>query len=146
MSDGSSFSAVPILDYSLLSTPEGHAEFIAQLQHALIHVGFLYLSNSPVSREVMDALIEYTPRLFDLPQEEKERIVMANSPHFFGYSRFGAEFTKGKTDQREQFDFGTPYEDRWQPGQPEYVKLWGPSQVRPPFRPSSTRPDTVAWL
>ena len=127
--DSSTFSSIPILDYSLLSTPEGHAKFVAQLRHALIHVGFLYLSNPPVTREVMDALVDYTPRLFDIPQDEKDSIIMANSPHFFGYSRFGAELTKGKTDQREQFDFGTPYNDQWQPGQPDYVKLWGPSQV-----------------
>ena len=123
------FSCIPILDYSLLSTPEGHAKFVGQLQHALIHVGFLYLSNPPVSREDMDALVEYAPRLFELPQEEKDSIRMANSPHFFGYSRLGAELTKGKTDQREQFDFGTPYENQWKPGDPEYLKLWGQPQV-----------------
>ncbi|KAH9940370.1 Clavaminate synthase-like protein [Epithele typhae] len=122
------FSTIPVLDYSLLATPDGHREFVAELRHALVHVGFLYLANPPVDPDVVAALIDYTPRLFDLPQEEKERILMANSPHFFGYSRFGAEFTKGKTDQREQFDFGTPYQSRWQPGMPEFVKLWGPSQ------------------
>ncbi|KAI0633491.1 Clavaminate synthase-like protein [Trametes polyzona] len=122
------FSSVPILDWSLTKTPEGKAKFIDQLRHALVNVGFLYLSNPPVAREDVDALIEYTPRLFDLPQEEKEAIRMANSPHFFGYSRFGAELTKGKTDQREQYDFGTPYESHWKPGEPEYHKLWGPSQ------------------
>ncbi len=124
-----SFSSIPILDYSLLSTPEGHAKFVEQLRHALIHVGFLYLANPPVSREDMDALIEYTPRLFDLPQEEKEKIRMANSPHFFGYSKLGAELTRGQTDQREQFDFGTLYDNQWKPGDPEYLKLWGPPQV-----------------
>lgn len=53
---------------------------------------------------------------------------MANSPHFLGYSRLGAEFTKGKTDYREQFDFATPHETQWRPGAPEYLRLWGPSQ------------------
>ncbi|KAJ8488610.1 hypothetical protein ONZ51_g3448 [Trametes cubensis] len=123
------FSSIPILDWSLLSTPEGKSKFIGELQHALVNVGFLYLSNPPVAREVMDKLIEYTPRLFDLPQEEKESIRMTNSPHFFGYTGVGAEITKGKTDQREQFDFGTPYECKWKPGDPDYIKLWGPSQV-----------------
>ena len=123
------FSSIPILDWSLLSTPEGKSKFIGELQHALVNVGFLYLSNPPVAREVMDKLIEYTPRLFDLPQEEKESIRMTNSPHFFGYTGVGAEITKGKTDQREQFDFGTPYECKWKPGDPDYIRLWGPSQV-----------------
>lgn len=133
-SSASSFSSIPILDYSLLSTPKGRAGFIEQLRHALVHVGFLYLANAPVSQEDTNALIEYTPRLFDLPQEEKDRILMTNSPHFFGYTRFGAELTKGKTDQREQFDFGTPYENQWEPGQPEYLKLWGPVQVCRPHQ------------
>ena len=54
---------------------------------------------------------------------------MVHSPHFFGYSRFGAELTKGAVDQREQLDFGTHYADAWSPGEPEYLRLWGPSQV-----------------
>lgn len=128
-SSAGSFSSVPILDWSLLTTPAGAATFKAQLRHALINVGFLYLENPPVARADMDALIAYTPRVFDLPQDEKDAVRMANSPHFFGYSRLGAELTKGKTDMREQFDFGTPYESRWKPGDPEYLKLWGPSQA-----------------
>ncbi|KAI0674896.1 Clavaminate synthase-like protein [Trametes maxima] len=128
LADICNFSSVPILDWSLLSTPEGKAKFLDQQRHALVNVGFLYLSNAPVARADIDAVVAYMPRLFDLPQEEKERIRMVHSPHFFGYSRFGAEFTKGRTDQREQFDFGTPYESRWVPGDPEYLRLWGPSQ------------------
>ncbi len=48
-----------------------------------------------------------------------------------GYSSLGSELTKGAVDQREQFDFGTPYECKWRPGDPEYLKLWGPPQVNP---------------
>ncbi len=138
-SSAGSFSSVPILDWSLLATPSGAAAFKAQLRHALINVGFLYLSNPPVARADMDALIAYTPRVFDLPQDEKEAIRMANSPHFFGYSRLGAELTKGKTDMREQFDFGTPYESHWKHGDPEYLKLWGPSQASHPLTISLRR-------
>lgn len=123
------FSSVPVLDYSLLSDPTTRPDFIHQLQHALINVGFLYLSNPPVAREDLDAVIDYCPHLFDIPQDAKEKVRMANSPHFFGYSKFGAELTKGRTDQREQYDFGTPYENGWKSGDPEYLKLWGPSQV-----------------
>lgn len=124
------FSTVPILNYSSLSDPTTRPQFISELQNALINVGFFYLSNPPVKPEDVEAVISYAPRFFDLPTEEKERIRMIHSPHFFGYSRFGAELTKGKVDQREQFDFGTPYEFRWKQGDPDYRKLWGPSQVR----------------
>ncbi|KAI0929810.1 hypothetical protein AcV5_006676 [Taiwanofungus camphoratus] len=124
----SDFSSVPVLDWSLTTNPDRRFDFILQLRHALINVGFLYLSNPPVSREDIDAVINYAPRLFDLPQEAKDKIRMANSEHFFGYSRLGAELTKGKTDQREQFDFATPYQNKWQPGDPDYLRLWGPAQ------------------
>ena len=56
---------------------------------------------------------------------------MRNSPHFLGYNRIGSEFTKGLQDQREQFDFATEYKGSpWTEGQPDWLRLWGPSQVR----------------
>ncbi|EIW83111.1 Clavaminate synthase-like protein [Coniophora puteana RWD-64-598 SS2] len=122
------FSSVPILDFSLVSDPLTKPAFIKQLQDALINVGFLYLKNHPVPLRDVDSLIEYIPRLFDLPQEAKDRIVMANSPHFLGYNKLGMEFTKGEQDYREQFDFATPHETQWKPGAPEHIRLWGPAQ------------------
>jgi isopenicillin N synthase-like dioxygenase len=56
---------------------------------------------------------------------------MVNSKHFLGYSKLGAEFTKGQTDWREQFDIATPHVCRAVEGRgdPDYWSLWGPSQV-----------------
>ncbi|KAF9526905.1 hypothetical protein CPB83DRAFT_857177 [Crepidotus variabilis] len=123
------FTAVPILDYSLVGTPAGHSKFVIQLRHALINVGFLYLSNHPVSQDDIDLAISYAPRLFALPQGAKDAMKMTNSPHFMGYSKFGTEFTKGVLDQREQFDFATEHACRWiKPGDPEHHRLWGPCQ------------------
>ncbi|KAI6037543.1 hypothetical protein EDC04DRAFT_2868658 [Pisolithus marmoratus] len=122
------FSSIPVLDFAFIADETKRPEFIAHLRHALINVGFLYLKNHTVSQELIDRLVDYIPRLFDLPQDAKEKIDMANSPHFLGYSRLGAEFTKGKTDYREQFDFATPHQTQWRPGGPEYLRLWGPSQ------------------
>jgi len=127
----SNFSNIPILDYALVSDPKRKPEFISQLQHALVNVGFLYLENSSVSRADVDALIDYIPKLFALPQDVKDAMKMANSQHFLGYSKFGAEFTRGKTDQREQFDIATEHECQWRPGRPDYLRLWGPSQWPP---------------
>lgn len=123
MSTATDFSFVPVLDYNLLN------ENIAQLRHALINVGFLYLSNHPVSQADIDLLIDYIPKLFALPQEAKEKIRMVHSEHFLGYSLLGAELTKGVVDQREQFDFATKHECRWKEGDPDYLRLWGDSQV-----------------
>jgi len=124
------FASIPILNYALLSSPDTRALFIRQLQHALIDVGFLYLEHTPVPDALLDEVIAYLPRIFALPQERKDALRMANSPHFLGYSRLGVERTKGAADQREQFDIATPFENRWVPGKPEYLRLWGPSQVR----------------
>lgn len=129
LSMASNFSSIPLLDYGLISHSTRRPEFVAQLRHALINVGFLYLSNSPVSRTNIDALITYIPRLFSLPQEAKDNIRMANSEHFLGYSKLGTELTRGNTDLREQFDFATPCANRWRPGDPDYYRLWGPPQV-----------------
>ena len=72
------FSSIPILDYTLLST-DRRSEFVLQLRHALINVGFLYLSNPPVDKQVIDSLLEYVPKLFGLSQQEKDAIRMENS-------------------------------------------------------------------
>ncbi len=68
-------------------------------------------------------MVAYLPRFFALPQERKDVLRMANSPHFLGYSRLGVERTRGAADQREQFDLATPLENgnsRWTRGKPEY--------------------------
>lgn len=132
-SSGGNFVSVPILDYSLINSPATKPQFILQLRHALINVGFLYLANHGVDTHIIDTLKSYIPELFALPQDEKDKIGMANSEHFLGYSRIGKELTKGKVDQREQFDFATPHVCRWREGETpnelEYLRLWGPCQV-----------------
>ncbi|KIK52160.1 hypothetical protein GYMLUDRAFT_50040 [Collybiopsis luxurians FD-317 M1] len=127
---GPDFSEIPLLDYSLALSSTTKPHFVQQLRNALINVGFLYLSNtnSVVDEELIERLKIYIPKLFALPQEEKDRIQKANSPHFLGYSKLGAELTKGKTDYREQFDIGTDHVSRWKPGDPDYYNVWGPSQ------------------
>jgi isopenicillin N synthase-like dioxygenase len=123
------FTSVPVLDYALSKDPATRQEFLDKLRDILINVGFLYLSNSPVSQDVIDRVVDYTPKLFDLPQEKKDELLMRNTSHFLGYTKMATEYTKGKPDHREQFDFGTPYECTWKPGDPEHHKMLGPAQV-----------------
>jgi len=137
MAASQDFSSVPVLDYALTNDPATRPEFLGQLRNALINVGFLYLSNPPVSQDDVDLVIEHAPKLFTIPQEKKDRLLMRNNPHFLGYTRIGTEYTKGKADQREQYDFATPYAYSWTPGTPEYLKLWGPAQV------SASRPRMI---
>jgi isopenicillin N synthase-like dioxygenase len=127
----SNFSAIPILDYSLVSSPATRTKFLDQLRDSLINVGFLYLSNHPIPRTDIDLLVNHIPKLFDLPQDAKEKISKIHSPSFFGYARFGAELTNQAVDQREQFDFGIGNQVYpWKEGDPEFYKMLGPCQVR----------------
>ena len=108
MGTAGEFTSIPILDYELLSNGRKD-EFIAVLWNAVINVSFLYLKNPPIDKANTNALIGYIPKLFDLPWEKKDRIAMANSEHFLGYSSLGKELTKGTIDQSEQFDLATKW-------------------------------------
>ncbi|KZO93511.1 Clavaminate synthase-like protein [Calocera viscosa TUFC12733] len=132
------FSEIPTLDWGLISSgsPVDREQFLADLRHAIVNVGFMYLSHSPIPQELVDQLVAYIPDLFALPQEEKKAISMLNSPHFLGYSVQGAEFTRGARDNREQFDFATEYESPWKAGDPDWLNLWG----QPQFPPESLLP------
>ncbi|KAG9098261.1 hypothetical protein FRC06_006608 [Ceratobasidium sp. 370] len=98
------------------------------LRSAMTEVGFLYLLNPPIDEDLVQSVVDYAPKLFDMPQETKDRLLMVNNESFFGYNRLGAEITKGATDYREQFDFGIPGRGKPNPGSPEYHRLWGESQ------------------
>ncbi|KAL1743787.1 hypothetical protein HDZ31DRAFT_83172 [Schizophyllum fasciatum] len=119
------FSTVPVLDYSAALDPARRPAFLLQLRHALINVGFLYLSHTPVDPA---PLLAHIPRFFALPAEDKAAIAMTRSPHFLGYTALGAERTRNAVDRREQLDFATPHASRWREGDPDYYNLWGPAQ------------------
>ncbi|KAA8641292.1 hypothetical protein EYZ11_002426 [Aspergillus tanneri] len=121
------FTAIPVLDYSLATSSDTKATFLRELRNALVNVGFFYLTNPPVATEVRDNLVAKAITLFDLPLEKKLEIEMVNSKHFLGYSRLGAEFTARKSDYREQFDFATELPPP-RPDEPLYRNIRGPNQ------------------
>lgn len=80
---------------------------------------------------MVNGLVTSLPDLFNLSDDAKQEIALANSPHFLGYSSVGAETTGGKADEREQVEFATeltaPYNDDG--NVPLYERLRGPNQV-----------------
>src|SRR5271170_3050545 len=50
----SSFDSVPILDLSLADNPDTKIAFLADLRHAIIDVGFLYIKNFGVDQAFLD--------------------------------------------------------------------------------------------
>ncbi|KAK7206856.1 hypothetical protein BZA70DRAFT_275208 [Myxozyma melibiosi] len=134
----SAFSEIPILDLSLADNPATKPELLNQLRHALLEVGFLYIKNYGIPADLTQQVIEQGKALFDIPEEEKFKIEMKNSPHFLGYSRLANEITKEAIDWREQIDLATELPA---PGgsEPRYrwlrgPNLWPSEEVLPKFR------------
>ncbi|KAI1137210.1 putative isopenicillin N synthetase [Hypoxylon sp. FL0543] len=133
-----SFTSVPILDLALARDPQTKPQFLAELRHALMEVGFLYLKNVGIPGDLWQQVISEGIAFFDIPKEEKLKIEMKNAPSFLGYSQLSAEITAGKIDHREQIDLSTEHPVP-QPGAPLYENLLAPNQwpspeVLPRFR------------
>jgi len=66
-----SFTSIPILDLSQASDPATKPEFLKQLRHALMEVGFLYLTNVGEPETMFQEVISQGKSFFDIPTEEK---------------------------------------------------------------------------
>ncbi|KAI1106162.1 putative isopenicillin N synthetase [Jackrogersella minutella] len=133
-----SFTSVPILDLALARDPQTKPLFLADLRHALMEVGFLYLKNVGIPDELWQKVISEGIAFFDIPKEEKLKIEMKNAPSFLGYSQLSAEITAGKIDHREQIDLSTEHAVPAATA-PRYENLLAPNQwpspaVLPDFR------------
>jgi isopenicillin N synthase-like dioxygenase len=98
-------SVIPVIDLSLAPSPSTKPKLLASLRHALLEVGFLYLSNHSLPSSTIQDLVDLLAPLFGLPPNVKEMVGLVKSPHFLGYSSFGHEITAGKQDAREQYEF-----------------------------------------
>lgn len=133
-----SFTSIPILDLSLARDPATKPQLLADLRHALLEVGFLYIKNTDVPPSLINEVISLGKSFFKLPEEKKLEIEMKNAPSFLGYSKLGMEITRFKTDWREQIDLSTPHEVPG-PNDPLYRNLlapnqWPDAQALPRFR------------
>jgi isopenicillin N synthase-like dioxygenase len=66
-----SFESIPILDLSLAKDPTTKLDFLNQLRHALLEVGFLYLKNVGIPDKLIQQVKDEGVAFFDLPEEEK---------------------------------------------------------------------------
>ncbi|KAK0721000.1 oxidoreductase [Lasiosphaeris hirsuta] len=132
------FTEIPVIDLQLADHVSTKPQLLAQLRHALIDVGFLYVINHGVPQIAISDLVDALPHLFSLPPDAKEEVALGNSPHFLGYSGDGTETTAGKADRREQFEFATELDATWSAAGPLYDRLRGPNQwpsAYPSLRP-----------
>lgn len=74
----SSFQSVPLLDYSYSLSDTTKPEFLKQLRHALLEVGFLYIKNTGIDGVLIQRVIDLGEAFFELPEEEKMKLEMKN--------------------------------------------------------------------
>ncbi len=138
-------TALPVIDISkFYSSTRERDDLIAQIRHTARHIGFFYLVGHGVSDALADEVFTLSRRFFDLPQDRKLKIEMANSPHFRGYTPPGREYTRGAPDWREEIDIGleTPALDV-KAGDPAWKRLQGPNQW--PEDVPELRPVLLRW-
>lgn len=140
-----SFQLIPVIDLSRAFDPATKPQFLAELHHALINVGFLLLKNwQPYGPSDLDfvAIKEQGEAFFALPLDVKRKGEMIHLPHFLGYSRLANEITALHTDWREQIDLATelpePEKDLPIYRQIEGPNLWPDESLVPLFRPVVT--------
>lgn len=125
-----SFNNIPTVDFKLALNADTKPEFLKQLRHALVEVGFLILINYESfgpGNEDFKLIRNQAEQFFRLPQEQKDKCSMLNNPHFLGYNKLANEITSRRTDWREQIDLANelpapPKTD------PVYKNIEGPNE------------------
>ena len=119
----SDFSSIPILNYSLLDMPSQQPKFNVKLQHALINIRFLYLSNHPVPTANVDSLIKCISKL-PLASRSQRQDSDGKFRAFSGVFKVRGWVNQG--EHWEQFNFSMRHVCRWKEGDPKYYCLYGP--------------------
>ena len=85
------FSEIPIIDIEPLGRDDANEAKVARaIRDASEHVGFFYISNHGVPRRETQNIFKTCERFFSLPQAERDRIYLINSPNYRGYLPIGA--------------------------------------------------------
>lgn len=66
-----SFTSIPILDLALADDPATKPAFLADLRHALMEVGFLYIKKVGIPDELFREVISEGRAFIDIALEEK---------------------------------------------------------------------------
>ena len=94
--------------------------FVAELGHAFEHIGFVILRGHYLTKEQTEILYAQIKQFFALPIADKAKYEIPNLAGQRGYTSFGKESAKGKTegDLKEFWHFG---QYRKNPNGPQYL-------------------------
>jgi isopenicillin N synthase-like dioxygenase len=123
------YESIPEVD--LRGYDAAPARFARELVGICHEIGFFQLVGHGIDEAFVARHIEHQRRFFALDEATKSRIDKADSPHFRGWERVGAELTGGRTDHREQLDLSTEHPIRGLDLHPAYLRLDGPNQWLP---------------
>lgn len=119
---------LPVIDLSTARTEDGSfaPEFLEKLRDATHNVGFFQLIGYGAEEHQAQDLLDTVAEFFRRPLEERLELDNRLTPTFRGYTRLGAERTKGRADSREQIDYGPDREPLGEvPAGQEYLRLQG---------------------
>lgn len=122
---------LPLIDLSRLApAAPGRDAALRELRETARRIGFFQVGGHGVPATLDAALLAQARTLFALPDADKDALAMIRSPHFRGYTRAGAERTRGQADWREQIDFGRDDAVAVEQAQgvPAWTRLQGPNQ------------------
>ncbi len=134
--------SIPLIDLAKLTHESDliRQDEIRRLDTACREIGFFYLTNTGIPKELMAALMREAKRFFDLPQEDKNTIDIKNSINHRGYGNIGEEQLDevSHADWKETFDMALDFPAN-HPLVAKYPTMYGPNQ-------NPTNPKTVEVL
>lgn len=145
MSDSPTLPVLDLAPYLTDPTSPAGRQFVAELGRALREIGFFYVTGHGVDESLAERAHAVARAFFALPDDERLRVENVNSPHFRGYTRFGHEYTNGRSDWRDQLDIGREQPVReLGPDDPTWLRLRGPNQW--PAEPAELRAVILEWM
>ncbi len=104
--------SVDLRDF-LSEDPARKQKFIKEIGEAYENIGFVALKGHFLSDELVDKLYDQVKKFFDLPLEVKKKYEIEGIGGQRGYTSFGKEHAKGRTegDLKEFWHFGQYVED-----------------------------------
>lgn len=122
-------NGIPSVDLAdFLSSDEIQKQkFVNEIGQAYEEIGFVALKNHFLSSELVENLYSNVKSFFDLPTEVKEKYIVPNIGGQRGYTSFGKEHAKGRTqgDLKEFWHFGQYVDEKFkeQYDYPENVEV-----------------------
>ncbi|KAK4501381.1 hypothetical protein PRZ48_007190 [Zasmidium cellare] len=142
-------SPIPIIDFAAWHTSDSHSSRLA-IAHDLIsafqRVGFVYIVNHGLPKELLNKAFATSKALFDLPLEKKKLAPHPDGPDVHrGYSHPGlekvsqymdgdesiGESLRAVTDMKESYEIGSD-------SNPLQPNVWLPESILPNFRSFTT--------